>query len=63
MNGRDKMTGFGMIRDQRILNVAYRPTSQQKNNFSTLVRKGNNPKYVFYSSSFSRYKRILNNKN
>ena len=63
MNGRDKMTGFGMIRDQRILNVAYRPTSQQKNNFSTLVRKNNNPKFVFDSSSFSRYKRILNNKN
>ena len=62
MNGRDKMTGFGMIRDQRILNVAYRPTSQQTNNFSTLVRKNNNPKYVFDSSSFIRYKRILNNK-
>ena len=56
------MTGFGMIRDNNILNFSYKPNKEQKNNFSSLVRKDTNPKFVFDSSSYIRYKRILNNK-
>ena len=63
MNGREKMTGFGMIRDKNILKLSFTPSSNGKNNFSTLVRKNTNPNYVFDSSSFTRYKRILSNKN
>lgn len=62
VGGRGNLTGFGFIKDKNILNFSLVPRSNQKNNFSTLVRKNNNPTYVFDSGVYTRYRRILNNK-
>lgn len=61
--GRGNFTGFGLIKDKNILNFSLAPRNNKVNNFSTLVRKNNNPTYVFDSGVYTRYRRILNNKN